>query len=128
MSNTVHHRVIVDTTPELTNLLERLADRAGIEKDLKFIKKELQKIMATNAELEAAVQDVVASVTTGFQNIDVAVTAAADRVIATINSGGDPAAQIAELQALKNSVTASTQAEVDKVNAIDPTTPTNPVP
>lgn len=79
--------------------------------------------MATQAELEQAVQDVKSSVTTAFANIDAAVVGAADRVIATINAGGDPAAQIAELEALKESVSTQASAEVDKINAIDPATP-----
>ncbi len=115
-----HQHIEIGFSSEVMALLEK---SLNIHQQLNQIERKVNKIMATTADLEQAISDLTSSVTSGFQAIDTAVSAAADRVIASINAGGDPAAQIAEITALKDSVSAQTQAEVDKVNAIDPTNP-----
>lgn len=94
-----------------------------IVRELRKIKGDLEILMGFKEDLEASIQGVKTTVADGFTSIDQAVSAAADRVIASLQSGGDVSEQIAELNALKDDVSAKAQSEVDKVNAIDPPTP-----
>lgn len=81
--------------------------------------------MPTTEELNAAVQGVKDASAAGLANVDKAIQDATDRVIATLSVPGvDPTQAIADLNALKDASSAATQAEVDKLNAIDPSAPT----
>lgn len=82
--------------------------------------KEIKKVMADVAELEQEIQGLAAAEQSSLAKIDAAVTAAADRVIASLkNSGLDLTPQITELENLKAAVSSAADSEAAKIDAID---------
>jgi DNA-binding NarL/FixJ family response regulator len=120
--------VIYDIGPNLSQVIGQFFN---VEHKIDQILRRLHD-MPTTDDLNAAVQAVKDASNAGMAAIDTAIQAAADRVIATLSVPGvDPTQAIADLNALKDASAASTQAEVDKLNAIDPAAPTpepTPVP
>jgi len=81
-----HHgstlRLILDATPKLAVLLDRIADTTGIERQLRMINRRLDKIMSNQAEFDA-------QITAANEKLDAlgtAVQAEADQVAAFIAS------------------------------------------
>jgi flagellar motility protein MotE (MotC chaperone) len=108
----IHHHF----SPQFYTALERLADAHHTLAQILNNTQEIKHKMATLSEEVQSVKDAFAA---GVQTITDATTAAADRVIATIQSG-DPTEAVAQLEQFKTDMAAANQAEVDKLNAIDP--------
>jgi ABC-type transporter Mla subunit MlaD len=79
-----HHgstlRLILDATPKLAILLDRIADTTGIERQLRMINRRLDKIMSTQAEVDAQ----VAAANEKLDALATAIQAEADQVAAAI--------------------------------------------
>lgn len=93
-----------------------------MDKQFRNLHTEIHKNMATLAEEIQSVKD---TFTSSLETLDASIQAAADRVIATINSG-DPAGAVASLEEFKTSMSDSVAAEKAKVDAID--VPVEPAP
>jgi|GEM_PF-5659301 len=76
----VRHTVTVGVTDELAILLDKLADKTGIEHVLKSIERSLHKIMATQAEVDAK----VAAANEKLDALGTAIQAEADQVAAAL--------------------------------------------
>jgi peptidoglycan hydrolase CwlO-like protein len=117
----VHHHVTVDVTDRLHRVLEDLADKTSIERQLNQIQRSLNKIMATEQELDDKLTELGTSASEGFASVQKAVSDAADRVIKALQANSvDLTDEVAAVEGIKTAVSDAAAQAVANLAQIAP--------